>query len=119
MRQAGFIAAAGKYALQNNVSRLNNDRDKALQIERTLQSCDWLDHVIPVETNIVIFILKVNDCSNKKKLKDAKTIVGKEPIFRNKSIKLKNIRMIGNWNEGFIVTGSSFFDLVLNIESSK
>ena len=58
MRQAGFIAAAGKYALQNNVSRLNNDRDKALQIERTLQSCDWLDHVIPVETNIVIFILK-------------------------------------------------------------
>ncbi len=58
MRQAGYIAAAGKYALQNNVSRLNNDRDKALQIERTLQSCDWLDNVIPVETNIIIFILK-------------------------------------------------------------
>ena len=42
------------------MSRLNNDRDKALQIERTLQSCNWLDHVIPAETNIVIFILKEN-----------------------------------------------------------
>ena len=48
-----------------------------------------------------------------------KTIVGKEPIFKNKSIKLKTIRIIGNWNEGDIITGSSFFDLVLNIGSSK
>ena len=55
----------------------------------------------------------------KKKLKEAKTIVGKEPIFKNKSIKLKTIRMIGNWNDGAIITGSSFFDLVLNIGSSK
>ena len=31
-----------------------------------------------------------------KKAKEAKTIVGKEPIFKNKSIKLKTIRMIGN-----------------------
>ena len=55
----------------------------------------------------------------KKKLNEAKTIVGKEPIFKNKSIKLKIIRMIGNWNDGDIITCSSFFDLVLNIESSK
>ena len=55
----------------------------------------------------------------KKKLKDAETIVGKEPIFKNKSIKLKTIRVTGNWNDGDIITGSSFFDLVLNIESSK
>ena len=61
----------------------------------------------------------MNDWSNKKKLKEAKTIVGKEPIFKNKSIKLKTIRMIGNWNEGEIITGSSSFDLVLNIGSSK
>ena len=55
----------------------------------------------------------------KKRLKEAKIIVGKEPIFKNKSIKLKTIRMIGNWNEGDIITGSSFLDLVLNIGSSK
>ena len=72
-----------------------------------------------IKSSFVIFILRVNDWSNKKKLKDAKTIVGKEPIFKNKSIKLKTIRMIGNWNDGDIITGSSFFDLVLNIGSSK
>ena len=72
-----------------------------------------------IKSSFVIFILKVNDWSNKKKLKDAKTIVGKEPIFKNKSIKLKTIRMIGNWNDGDIITGSSVFDLVLNIELSK
>ena len=62
---------------------------------------------------------KAKQISNKKKLKEAKTIVGKEPIFKNKSIKLKTIRMIGNWNEGDIIIGSSFFDFVLNIGSSK
>ena len=61
----------------------------------------------------------MNDWSNKKKLKEAKTIVGKEPMFKNKSEKLKTIRMMGNWNDGDIITGSSFFNLVLNIESSK
>ena len=71
------------------------------------------------KSSFVIFILKVNDWSNKKKLKEAETIVGKEPIFKNKSIKLKTIRMIGNWNDGEIITGSSFFGLILNIESSK
>ena len=49
-----------------------------------------------IKSSVVIFILRVNDCSNKKKLKDAETIVGKEPIFKNKSIKLKTIRIIGN-----------------------
>ena len=53
-----------------------------------------------IKSSFVIFILKENDWSNKKKLKEAKTIVGKEPIFKNKSIKLKTIRMIGNWNDG-------------------
>ena len=72
-----------------------------------------------IKSSFVIFILKVKDWSNKKKLKEAKTIVGKEPIFKNKSIKLKIIRMIGNWNDGDIMIGSSFFGLVLNIESSK
>ena len=72
-----------------------------------------------IKSSFVIFILKVNDWSNKKKLKDAEIIVGKEPIFKNKSIKLRTIRIIGNWNDGDIITGSSFFDLVLNIESSK
>ena len=58
MRQAGFIAAAGKYALENNVVKLNADRDKAIELEKTLNQCDWVDFVVPVETNIVIFVIK-------------------------------------------------------------
>ena len=72
-----------------------------------------------IKSSFVIFILKVNDWSNKKKLKDAEIIVGKEPIFKNKSIKLKTIRIIGNWNDGDITTGSAFLGLELNIDSSK
>ena len=72
-----------------------------------------------IKSSLVILILKVNDWSNKKKLKDAETIVGKDPIFKNKSIKLKTIRMIGNWNDGDIITDSTFFDLALNIDLSK
>ena len=58
MRQVGFMAAAGKYALQNNVSKLNLDRDKALKIEKVLQAIDWVESIYPVETNIIIFVLK-------------------------------------------------------------
>ena len=64
-----------------------------------------------IKSSLVIFILKVNDWSNKKKLKDAETIVGQYPICRNKSIKLKNMRIIGNWNDGDIVV--SFFSIFL------
>ena len=69
--------------------------------------------------SFVIFILKVIDWSNKKKLKEANSIVGHEPIFRKRSIKLRIIRIIGNWKDGAMVTDSCIFDLVLNINLSK
>lgn len=58
MRQAGIIAAGGLYALKNNISRLKVDHKNANQLENTLTSCDWVESVIPVETNIVVTILK-------------------------------------------------------------
>ena len=58
MRQAGFIAAAGLYALEHNVSRLNDDHRHAKLIESCLLERDWVQEVIPVETNIVVAILK-------------------------------------------------------------
>lgn len=58
MRQAGFLAAAGIYALENNVSRLKQDHDHARQIETALLQQDWISEIIPVETNIVVGILK-------------------------------------------------------------
>lgn len=58
MRQAGIIAAGGLYALRNNIDRLNIDHHHAKQLEQTLISCHWVESVIPVETNIVVPILK-------------------------------------------------------------
>jgi threonine aldolase len=69
MRQAGFIAAAGLYALKNNVLRLKEDHNGAKRIEKKLLEMPWVEHVLEVETNIVVCILKdssrVNEFVNK------------------------------------------------------
>ena len=62
MRQAGFLAAAGLYALENHVERLAEDHAKAKEIEEVLQSLSCVKKVEPVETNILIFY--VNDDLN-------------------------------------------------------
>ncbi|ALJ00361.1 low-specificity L-threonine aldolase [Rufibacter tibetensis] len=56
-RQAGFLAAAGLYALQNNIQRLQVDHDRAALIEKALNEAPYVSAVMPVETNIVIFTL--------------------------------------------------------------
>jgi threonine aldolase len=58
MRQAGFIAAAGLYALQNNIERLKIDHERAKSLASVLQRCSFVTSIYPIETNIVIF--KVN-----------------------------------------------------------
>lgn len=57
MRQSGFLAAAGIYALKNNINRLTADHDNAAKLGKALAACSWVDSVEPVETNIVIFKL--------------------------------------------------------------
>ena len=57
MRQAGYLAAAGIYALDHHVVRLKEDHAKAKALERELRSCSCISSVLPVETNIVIFEL--------------------------------------------------------------
>ena len=57
MRQAGYLAAAGIYALDNHISRLAEDHAKARILAETLQQCSYLDHIYPVDTNIIIFTL--------------------------------------------------------------
>jgi len=54
MRQAGFLAAAGLYALQNHVERLREDHGRARQIGCALQKKSFVKLVLPVETNIII-----------------------------------------------------------------
>jgi threonine aldolase len=58
MRQAGFLAAAGLYALKNNVERLTEDHAKAKELENAFLKCDWVESTLPVETNILVVILK-------------------------------------------------------------
>jgi len=58
MRQAGIIAAGGIYALQNNIDRLKDDHRRAKEVESILAEQDWIKEVIPVQTNIVVGILK-------------------------------------------------------------
>ncbi len=58
MRQIGFMAAAGIYALDNHVDRLEQDHKRAVEIGEVLQGQAYVKEVEPVETNIVIFYLE-------------------------------------------------------------
>ncbi|WP_298366563.1 GntG family PLP-dependent aldolase [uncultured Lutibacter sp.] len=55
MRQSGYLAAAGIYALDNHIERLAVDHTRAQIIGKALQKCDLIKNVEPIETNIVIF----------------------------------------------------------------
>jgi threonine aldolase len=58
MRQVGYLAAAGIYALDHHVDRLKEDHQRAAVIGKALENSNWVDKVEPIETNIVIFQLK-------------------------------------------------------------
>lgn len=55
MRQAGYLAAAGIYALDHQMEDLREDHRKAREIGALLEAKDFVTYVAPVETNIVIF----------------------------------------------------------------
>lgn len=73
MRQSGYLAAAGIYALDNHVERLAIDHTRAQILGTTLQNCDFVKNVEPVETNIVIFNLidEINEDAFISRLNDA------------------------------------------------
>ena len=58
MRQMGFMAAAGIYALDNHIDRLSEDHKRAREIAQKLQQQSYIGEVEEVETNIIIFYLK-------------------------------------------------------------
>ncbi|WP_299527797.1 low specificity L-threonine aldolase [uncultured Lutibacter sp.] len=73
MRQAGYLAAAGIYALDNHVERLAIDHTRAKILGSTLQNCELIKNVEPIETNIVIFnvIDSINELDFISRLNDA------------------------------------------------
>jgi threonine aldolase len=58
MRQAGFLAAAGIFALDNNIQRLKDDNDKARKIGEILRGLPYVENIKTIKTNIVIFDVK-------------------------------------------------------------
>ena len=57
MRQAGYLAAAGIYALDHHINRLADDHKKATEIGETLKTLSIIKSIAPIETNIIIFEL--------------------------------------------------------------
>jgi threonine aldolase len=58
MRQAGYLAAAGIYALDHHVERLKEDHERAEILASVLATCHFVAEVMPVETNILVFKLQ-------------------------------------------------------------
>jgi threonine aldolase len=58
MRQAGFLAAAGIFALDNHVLRLKDDHRRAQVLAQALIKLPFVENIRPVQTNIVIFDVK-------------------------------------------------------------
>ncbi len=63
MRQSGILAAAGLFALKNNVTRLKEDHIRAKKLENELLKLNYIESVLPVYTNILIFNLKADTIS--------------------------------------------------------
>ena len=57
MRQSGYLAAAGIYALDNNIKRLTEDHRRAKIICQALTSLSYINEILPVDTNIIVFSL--------------------------------------------------------------
>ena len=60
MRQVGYLAAAGIYALENNFVRLIEDHKRAQELGLILEKQSWVSKVEPIETNILIFSVQPN-----------------------------------------------------------
>jgi threonine aldolase len=95
MRQAGFLAAAGIFALDNNITRLKDDHRRAKELENAVKALPFVTEILPVETNIVVF--KLDDsmpAENLIQLMDAKGIkvvgFGKQAIRMVAHLDLSN-----------------------------
>ena len=55
MRQSGYLAAAGIFALENNTKRLADDHIRAKEIGEKLINMSFVKKVQDIETNIIVF----------------------------------------------------------------
>jgi len=57
MRQAGYIAAGGIYALDHHIDRLEEDHRRARAIGDVLAGMSCVESISPIETNLIYFKL--------------------------------------------------------------
>jgi threonine aldolase len=88
LRQVGFLAATALYALEHHVARLAEDHLHAKKIEQALKSHPWVNLVLPVETNLIIFEL-VDEKDPKEFIKRCK-----ESDIHLLAISSKRLRMV-------------------------
>ena len=63
MRQAGFLAAAALYAIENNIESLADDHKRTAEIGAVLATKKCIAKVEPYQTNILIFELNTDELS--------------------------------------------------------
>jgi threonine aldolase len=104
MRQAGYLAAAGSYALDHHIKRLREDHEKAQVLKNALENCAWVEKLEPVETNIVIFYLKAEQSVETfmEKLKEQGVLFvsmgqGKLRFVTHLNASMANIKKVANF----------------------
>ena len=88
MRQAGFLAAAGIYALDHHVERLAEDHLHARALASALEQARYVEKVMSPETNIVLF-----DVAGRYKAEDVVRALAKKGILCN-TTSAKTIRLV-------------------------
>jgi threonine aldolase len=87
MRQAGVLAAACLYALQNNIERLAEDHEKARMLAKAIDENPNLEiDIESVQTNILIFKplkITIEDALNRCKVEGLLVSVGKVDSLRS------------------------------------
>jgi len=78
MRQGGYLAAAGIYALTHHIKRLKEDHRRAKELGEGLKTLSYVSELLPIDTNIIVFKLiescKREDFIGKLLKKDIKVV---------------------------------------------
>lgn len=88
MRQAGFLAAAGIYALDHHIERLAEDHQHAKALAHALAQTNYVAQVMPAETNIILF-----DVAQRYKADEIVRALGRKGILCNATSN-KTIRLV-------------------------
>ena len=94
MRQVGYMAAAGIYALENNINRLSDDHIRAKDLSELFLKKDFVNEVNDVETNIIIINLK----NHSDKVKLIEYFSKRNVLFDWHSMGPKKIRIVTHLN---------------------